>query len=121
MRDFFNDGDDPADDPTHEAYLQALADMVDARDMLERGGALQNILLRAFDEAKEALVDLVHAGTADDDIRVLQGRVRRYGDLVRWMRDIVNEGQDAARMLDEDTRERMLNIARGENDDDDSD
>lgn len=118
MRDFFDDGDDPADDPAHEAYLQALADMVDAQDMLKNGGALQNILLRAFDEAKESLVAIVDTPTADDNIRALQGQVKRYGDLVRWTRDIVNAGQDAAKQLDADQTEILTTIARGEENDD---
>lgn len=118
MRDFFADEDDSADDDTHEARLQALADMVDAEDMLKRGGPLRNILLRAFDEAKDALAALVDTQTADENIRALQYQVRRYGDLVRWTRDILNEGTDAAKELDDGSREELLNLTRGEDDHD---
>ena len=118
MRDFFADEDDSANDPAHEALLQALADMVDAEDMLKKGGALSNILLRAFEEAKDALSALVDTPTADDTIRALQSQVRRYGDLVRWTRDIINEGQDAAKQLDDGAREEILNMTRGEDDHD---
>lgn len=118
MRDFFADEDDSADDPAHEAYIQALADMVDAEDMLAKGGALRNILVRAFHEAKGALAALVDTPTTDPNITALQAQVKRYSDLVGWTRDIVNEGQDAAKQLDDGAREELLNTVRGEDDHD---
>lgn len=118
MREYLEDEDDSANDPMHEARLQALADMVDAQDMLDHGGALKNILLRAFDEAKDALAALVDAETQDPAIRALQEQVRRYGDLVRWTRDVINEGKDAGKQLDAETREKLINVARGEDHDD---
>lgn len=118
MRDFFEDGDDPANDSMHEVRMQAMADMVDASDMIENGGPLREILLRAFGEAKDALIELVNAQTEDTAIRALQWKVRRYDDLVTWTRDIINNGREAAQELDEGAREAILNIVRGEDHDD---
>lgn len=118
MIDFFDDEDGSANDPMHEALHQALADMFDAVDMLENGGALANLILRAFQEAKEALAALVDQPTQDPEISALQAQVKRYGDLIRWTRDIVNEGQDAEKILGDEAREDLSKLARGDDRDD---
>jgi len=109
--------EDPADTAMDEPRIQALADMFDAQDMMEKGGVLSALLRKGFDEAKEALERLVYVETQDTEVRNLQWQVQRYDDLVTWTRQIVLEGRETAQEHDADTLEILRAIVRGENDD----
>ena len=54
------------------------------------------VLAKARREAADALAALIDTPPADTvAVARLQGEVKRFADLVRWLKDIVNEGLDA--------------------------
>jgi hypothetical protein len=53
------------------------------------------VLAKARREAADAIALLVEADPAKpDEVGRLQNEVKRFADLVRWLREIVNEGLD---------------------------
>jgi hypothetical protein len=59
------------------------------------------ILSRAQDEAADAMLRLATApADRPDVIRALQNAIWRYDTLVRWLREIVAEGDRAAQKID---------------------
>lgn len=69
------------------------------------------ILKKARDQAALAMNSLVYADPSNTDlIRGYQNEVRRYDDLVAWCQEIVNEGIEADRRLDEADRIEFSNL-----------
>jgi hypothetical protein len=53
------------------------------------------VLAKARHEAADAIALLVEADPLrSDEVGKLQNEVRRFADLVRWLKEIVNEGLD---------------------------
>lgn len=78
------------------------------------------VLALARDQAALAMKGLIYEDpTHTDKIREFQFEIRRYDDLVAWMREIIIAGKEADRKLSSDEREefaRLLNASPGEND-----
>lgn len=69
------------------------------------------ILSRAEDEAAAALVALTTASVDRPDvIREFQNKVWRFDSLVRWLREIMVEGEDAKRTITENRSEYLREL-----------
>jgi hypothetical protein len=86
----------------------------------ERGAnhaPMKLVLHKARLEAMKALDALILCDPSETNtIRTLQSEVRRYDDLVAWVREIIIEGKEADRALDEETDEelaRLMSTAEG--------
>lgn len=63
------------------------------------------LLKKAREQAVEAFDLLVHCDPKDEPtVRQLQNEVRRYDDLVAWCREIIVEGREMDRLIQEAER-----------------
>jgi len=66
------------------------------------------VLAKAKGEAAEALAALVDADADNaSDLRRLQNEVRRFADLVRWLKEIVAAGLDDRFDVDDAERDEL--------------
>ncbi len=66
-------------------------------------------------EAAGAILPLVQCDPTDaTQIRELQGKIRRYQDMVRWLSDIVTSGMWLKARVEEAERESLINILNPE-------
>lgn len=97
------------------ARVLALDAGLDAERLLEKGGAFRALLEAARDEALAAMDDLISkAFTALEDVREAQWKVTRYQDLIRWISNIVEQGEVARSDLSEEEGARLEQMIRGE-------
>lgn len=69
------------------------------------------ILSRAQDEAADAMLRLATApADRPDVVRALQNAIWRFDTLVRWLREIVAEGEHASRKLDAQRADYLRNL-----------
>lgn len=73
------------------------------------------VLLKAREEAAEAMVELATLDTTATRARIthLQNEVRRYDDIVRWLREIVQTGFELDRDISEAEREELADLLAG--------
>lgn len=77
----------------------------------EEAGPVLAILSRAQEEAADAMVKLTQAPVDRPDvIRDHQNAVWRYERLVRWLREILIEGKEAGRAIDEARAEYLRDL-----------
>lgn len=97
------------------ARVRALDDAIDAERLMRKGGAFQTLLEKARSEALEGVEALIRADFPNlDEVRKAQWQVTRYEDLVRWIKDIFEEGESARDDLGEEEAARFEAMIRGE-------
>jgi hypothetical protein len=75
---------------------------------------LREVLARARDDAAEAMIALTTVDpTKVDDIRALQNRFGMYRTLVEHFRQIVTDGKDAGRRLDDEREAELQQLILG--------
>ncbi len=83
-------------------------------------GPLQLILVRAKNRAAQALLDLVHVDPHDwKAVQRLQNEVTTFKDIVKYVSDALNYGDEQNRKITEDERldlTEMLEINESEED-----
>lgn len=104
------------------AHLLALQRMISDSAEIEvqfrkdiRGGRpVVTMLQKAREEAASSLVALVDANPDEPkEIRHHQNNVNRFRDLVRWLRQIVADGAEADKELDDQDREALIEYLVG--------
>jgi hypothetical protein len=83
--------------------------------LLAKTGArpIISMLAHAREEASNAFRRLVEADPEDSKtIRTLQFEVRRFDDLVRWLRDIVSTGVQFSREISDDERDYIQDLLK---------
>lgn len=97
------------------ARVLALDAGLDAERLMDKGGAFRALIEAARDEALAAMETLIStAFTSLDGVREAQWRVTRYQDLIRWISNIVEQGEVARSDLSEEEGERLERMIRGE-------
>jgi hypothetical protein len=90
------------------ADQRAIELSADLQIQLDRKAGLRPmvaVLKKARDQAAIAMNSLVYADPADVAlIRGYQNEVRRYDDLVAWCQEVVSEGIEADRRIEESDR-----------------
>jgi hypothetical protein len=105
------------DDLMDDDFLRivAIEDATNAEVLMRSGGAFAALLQKAFDEAKGALEALISIDTEDMSvIRRLQWKVTRYDDLVRWIKEIMADGEAAQEGMSEEEAVSLQRLIRGE-------
>ncbi|MET4187611.1 hypothetical protein ABIB86_000440 [Bradyrhizobium sp. JR1.7] len=96
------------------AVLRAIERSAELQVQLDKSAGLRpmvTILSKAREQAALAMNSLVYADPADVTlIRGYQNEVRRYDDLVAWCQEIINEGIEADRRIDEAERIEFSNL-----------
>lgn len=100
-------------DAVYRLALQRAAE--DARQIVDDVTAgkgprpLLSMLAKAKDEAAEAMELLVAVAPSDSaSVQKYQNDVRRFDDLVRWIKDLIDAGLEADRLLSEGEADDLL-------------
>jgi hypothetical protein len=76
------------------------------------------VLAKARREAADAIALLVEADPAKpEEVGKLQNEVRRFADLVRWLKEIVNEGLDLRYEVSDAERDELERLVAPPEDD----
>ena len=76
------------------------------------------VLAKARHEAADAIAGLVDVDAdVAGDVRKLQNEVRRFADLVRWLKEIVNEGLDQRYEVADAERDELERLVAPPDDD----
>jgi hypothetical protein len=96
------------------ARQRAVTDSIDIEVQLsamQGARPLVTMVCMARDEAAEAMKALSIADAEDANlIRTLQNLIARYDNMVRWIRDIIQDGILADQEITEEDREDMLDV-----------
>jgi len=69
------------------------------------------MLMKARKEAAESVRPLIDCDATDaTKIRELQGKLRRYDDLVRWLQEIVTHGMFLKGLIDDEDRQELVEL-----------
>lgn len=104
-----------SDDPVIRlAKLRAISDSADIEAQLSSIAGCRpvlTILVKARDEAAAALFNLFTVGPEDvTKIRAYQNEVARYYDLIRWFKELVEDGIEYDREITAEDREEMVEL-----------
>lgn len=98
------------------AMLRAISASADIEAQLNKQAENRPVLIllmrarEAAAEALEALATLPVDEATPAEIRSLQNEVRRYDDIVKWLREIVHDGFDYDREISDEDREEMIDL-----------
>lgn len=102
-----------ATDPVELVAMQRVIDM-SARvegELLNLSSPMVMMLHRARKEAAAAMIQLVDVDfTKTEEIRLLQNKIMRFSDMVRWLKDIVREGIENDQRITNEQRDELANI-----------
>lgn len=92
-----------------EALISRADALISEFDWAKPGSPLKTVLMKAKRDAVEAISALIEADPANaSSVMQLQNEARRYGDLVRYIRDTISEADDAHFALEEEDRQEIL-------------
>lgn len=98
------------------SYALAIAAGRDAEFLLQEGGAFTALLDKARADALAALSDLINTDFTDlKDVRQRQWEATRYGDLCRYIREIIDAAELAGEIMSDDEADYVRETySRGE-------
>jgi hypothetical protein len=109
-----------ADDALERRLAQnavTLSDKIESDFIASHGGPSAYILIRAKDDATEAMLALADVAPTDaKTIMALQYDIQRFRQLIGWMREAIEHGQEAWHKIKSQGQEELAETVFGAGD-----